>query len=195
MKTGRFSMALALLVACGVAQGAEIAIYSFEDSVEGWAVPEWAKTSSDYVARDLSVSDEVALEGGHALEFWSDFPGDRWAGAYIERTLDVNDWTSFGRVLVSVYLPATAPAGLKGRMILTVGDDWQWAEMNRGVALAPGAWTTITANLTPTSMDWKFFPDEQFRKHVDKLGIRIESEATGPVYSGPIFVDHVRLAE
>ncbi len=124
----------------------------------------------------------------------TDFPGERWTGAYIEHACQVTDWTSFGALSVSVYLPAVAPSGLTGRLILTVGDDWRWTEMNRALPLTPGEWTTITANLTPTSMDWKFFPDGQFRQRVDKIGLRIESNR-GPTYSGPVFVDNIRLAE
>jgi hypothetical protein len=93
---------------------------------------------------------------------------------------------------VDVYLPYNAPPGLKGRIILTVGEQWTWTEMNRGVALKPGQWTTVTAHLKPGSMDWKFFPDEQFRRDVRKIGIRIESDKT-PTYRGPIFIDSVRL--
>jgi len=176
----------------GQAEAAEIVVYGFEGSAEGWLIPDWAKTNDDYVGRQLAVSQTYAEEGQSSLELRAEFPGGRWAGAYVEREVDVTDWSAFGRVSVSVYLPADAPSGLQGRIILTVGDQWRWTEMNKGVALTPGAWTTLTANLKPGSMDWKFFPDEAFRKDIRKIGVRIESDRA-PAYKGPIFLDNVRL--
>ena len=128
------------------------------------------------------------------LEFDAEFPGGRWTGAYVERLIDVTDWNAFSRILISVFLPPDAPKGLAGRIILTVGDQWTWTEMNRAIALEPGQWTVISANLKPGSMDWKFFPDEAFRRDIRKLGVRVESNRE-PVYNGPIYLDNVRLAE
>ncbi len=180
-------------VAAPAVQAAEIVIFGFEGSLEDWAIPEWAKLSSDYGGEDLVVSDQLAKEGTHALELRTTFPGGCWTGAYVERLLEVTDWSAFGRLSASVYLPPEAPQGLRGRVILTVGDQWRWTEMNRGVLLTPGAWTNISVNLKPGSMDWSFFPDDAFRKDVRKLGLRIEAN---PVpYSGSVFIDDVRLAE
>lgn len=175
-------------------EAAEIVVYGFEGGLDGWAIPDWARTSGDYVARQVSVSQEYPEEGQSSLKLQTEFPGDRWAGAYVEREVEVTDWGAFGYVAVSIYLPADAPSGLQGRIILTVGEKWQWTEMNRGVPLEPGQWTTITADLKPGSMDWKFFPDEAFRKDVRKLGVRIESNQR-PAYQGPVFLDHVRVGE
>jgi len=187
-------MAATLWLMVPVAQASEIVIYSFENNVEGWHVPDWAQGSSDYVLKEISVSSDVAQDGTSSLKLWAEFPGDRWTGAYVERQVEVTNWTPFGRLLVSVYVPPGAPAGLRGKIILTVGDSWTWTEMNRAVALTPGTWTTLTVNLKPGSMDWKFFPDESFRKAVDKIGVRIEA-AQGVRYSGSVFLDHIRLAE
>ena len=173
---------------------AEIVVYGFEGSPEGWIIPDWAKTSPDYVGKELGVSTESASEGKSALEIGADFPGGKWSGVYVERQVEVTDWTQFSVVSADIYLPPEAPKNLKARIILTVGDHWTWTEMNRGLALAPGKWTTIAAQLKPGSMDWKFFPDEQFRKDVRKLGIRIEAEQSA-VYNGPVYIDNVRLAE
>ncbi len=172
----------------------ELVVYGFEDGLQGWVIPEWAKSSADYVVTELSVSPEQAAEGHQSLRLQAAFPGERWTGGYVERELEVTDWGAFGRIAVSVYLPPEAPQGLRGRIIVTVGDQWQWTEMNRAVPLAPGSWTPITANLKPGSLDWKFFPTETFRKDVRKLGIRIESDKQ-PSYTGPVFLDNVRLAE
>lgn len=173
---------------------AEIVIYGFEGSSEGWGIPDWAKASNDYVAQDCAVSQAYKREGASALEIRTDFPGARWTGAYVEREAETTDWSSFGQLSVDLYLPDTAPQGLQGRVILTVGEQWQWTEMNRAILLLPGSWTTVTVNLKPGSTDWKFFPDERFRKSVRKIGVRIESDK-GPVYQGSVFLDNIRLAE
>jgi len=172
----------------------EIVIYGFEGTLQGWAIPDWARSSADYVGQECLVSQEHAQEGRSALALRTEFPGGRWTGAYIEREVEVADWTPFARLSVDVYLPAEAPAGLSGRIILTVGEDWQWTEMNRPMPLEPGAWTALSVDLAPGSLDWKFFPDGEFRRNVRKLGLRIESDKA-PAYRGSVFVDNVRLAE
>ncbi len=169
-----------------------LVIYDFESSVQEWSIPDWAKESADYVGKILSTSEEFASRGHGSLQLLADFPGERWTGAYVEVLMHVTDWSAFGAISVDVYLPANAPKGLGGAFILTVGEKWTWTEMNRTIPLEPGKWTTITANLKPGSVDWKFFPDEAFRTDVRKVGIRIESNKK-PVYSGPIYFDGIRL--
>ena len=191
-------MVVATLIAAGWLApslwAAEIVIYGFEGSPQGWAIPDWAKVSADYVGEECVVSQAHTDEGQYALEVRTRFPGDRWAGAYVERGTEVTDWTPFSQLLVDIYLPPEAPAGLSGKIILTVGETWTWTEMNRTIPLAPGAWTTLAVNLKPGSLDWKFVPDEAFRKNVRKVGVRIESEH-GPAYTGSVYLDDVRLAE
>lgn len=172
---------------------AEIVIYGFEEHLEGWVIPAWAKTSGDYGGESIAVSQEVAVQGRGALELRATFSGQRWSGAYVEREVETTDWTPFGRLSVDVYLPNQAPKGLAGKIILTIGSQWQWTEMNRSIPLIPGRWTRIEINVKPGSMDWKFFPDEDFRKNVRKIGVRIESNTTP--YTGPVFLDNMLLAE
>ena len=173
---------------------AEIVIFSFEGSLEGWAIPDWAKGASDHVGEEIRVSQEYAKDGQSALELRAGFTGYRWTGAYVEREVEATDWTPFGRLSVDIYLPEGAPEGLGGKIILTNGDDWEWVEMNRTIPLHPGAWTTVTADLQPRSMDWKFFLDETFRAKVRKMGVRIESNRE-PVYRGSVYLDNIRLTE
>ena len=47
---------------------AEIVIFSFEGSLEGWAIPDWAKGSSDHVGEEILVSQDYAKDGQSALE-------------------------------------------------------------------------------------------------------------------------------
>ena len=188
------SVAVWLLGVVPPVSATEIVIYSFEESPEGWVIPDWAKNSADYVGEECAISQEHAQDGHASLEVRTAFPGGRWSGAYVERETEVTDWTPFGSLLIDLYLPDTAPTGLQGRLILTVGDQWQWTEMNHPVSLKPGAWTTVSVNLKPGSTDWKFFPDDHFRASVRKIGVRIESDKQ-PAYRGSVFLDNIRLAE
>jgi hypothetical protein len=188
--------ALTLSVAQSVvsAEGASLVVFDFEDSTQSWDIPDWAKESEDDVGKIVSISEEVASNGDSSLQLLADFPGGRWTGAYVEVMMFVTDWTPFGSISADVYLPEGVPSGLKGRFILTLGEKWEWTEMNRGLPLEAGKWTTITANLRPTSLDWKTFPTEAFRKDIRKVGVRIESDRN-PVYTGPIHIDHIRLGQ
>jgi hypothetical protein len=177
-----------------VALAEEIVIYGFESGLEDWVIPDWAKTKEDCVAENIAVSEYQADEGKRSMEVISNFPGEKWTGSYVETMIYVQDWSAFSSISVDVYLPETTPKGLGGRIILTVGEEWKWTEMNRTVPLIPGKWTSIKANLKPGSMDWKFFPDDKFRADVRKLGIRIESNKA-PVYAGPIYIDNIKLKE
>lgn len=176
----------------GEAAQQEVLIYDFEEGIQDWIIPDWAKDSQDDVGKILSTSEEHASHGKGALQLLADFPGGKWTGAYIEVLMPVTDWSPFGSIAMDVYLPSDAPPGLKARFILTVGENWTWTEMNRALDVAPGKWTTIKANLKPGSLDWKFFPTEAFRKDIRKIGIRVESDKR-PVYSGPIYIDNIRL--
>ena len=174
--------------------GAELVIYDFENGLQDWSIPDWAKDSEDDVGRVLSTSSEVASHGKSSLQLLADFPGTKWTGAYVEVMMNVTDWSQFGSLSFDAYLPPNAPSGLQGRVILTVGDQWTWTEMNRPIKLEPGKWVTIATDLKPGSLDWKFFPTETFRKDIRKVGIRIESEKK-TAYSGPIYFDNVRLGQ
>ena len=174
------------------AESESLVIFDFEGGTQDWVIPDWAKGSPESVAKVLSISEEVASRGKSALQVLADFPGEKWTGAYVEVLMHVTDWGPFGSVSADVYLPPNAPAGLEGRFILTIGEKWEWVEMNRALPLEPGKWTTVTANLKAGSLDWKFFPTEVFRQDVRKLGLRVESDKK-PIYSGPIYIDNVRL--
>lgn len=188
-------MLAALINFSGIAARAEeIVVYGFENGLEDWAIPDWAKTKEDSVAENIAVSEHQADEGKRSMEVVTNFPGGKWTGAYVETMIYVQDWSAFSTMSVDIYLPDNAPKGLGGRIILTTGEEWKWQEMNRTVPLIPGKWTTIKASLKPGSMDWKFFPDDRFRADIRKLGIRVESNK-GPVYAGPIYIDNLKLKE
>ena len=169
-------------------------LFSFEKDTESWEIPDWALEKEDHVADSISVSSALASEGKSSLEVKADFPGAKWTGAYVE-TVEYFDWTAYGTISVDIYLPADAPMGLKGKIILTVGENWEWTEMSKQKALEPGKWTTITANLKLGTTDWKRAAvDDAFRKDVRKLGVRVESNMK-PANKGSFYIDNIRLSE
>jgi hypothetical protein len=187
--------AAAILLSAGPSVAREITLYNFEKDPQGWEIPDWALAKKDNVSKQLGVSEFHASEGKYALELDTAFSGlPNWEGAYVEKVVDVTDWSPFGFISVDIFLPATAPRGLRAKIILTVSDKWVWTEMNRSIPLTPGEWTVIKADLMPESMAWRRFIDESFRADVKKIGIRIESN--GKVdYRGAIYIDNVKLTD
>ena len=184
------------LAPAAMAQGQTLIMFDFEGTTDEWSIPDWATANTqDYVGASATNSPDYASHGEQSLQVLANFPGGgRWTGAYVERVMYVTDWTQFGQIAADLYLPYNAPKGLKARVILGTGEQWTWTEMNRALPLEPDRWTTITANLKPGSLDWKFFPDDLFRKDVRKVGIRIESDHE-PAYQGPVFIDQIRLVK
>jgi|GEM_PF-483356 len=177
-----------------IALAGEKVLNGFEKDLGGWGIPDWALEKTDHVASKAEISQDFASEGKSSIKVAANFPGDKWTGAYIE-TQEFFDWTPYGKISVDIYLPENVPMGLTGKFILTVGEDWQWTEMNRGVVLEPGKWTTVTADLNAGSADWRRTTcTDTFRKDIRKLGVRVESNRR-PVYQGPIYIDNLRLTE
>ncbi|MFQ5953140.1 MAG: hypothetical protein ACE5JK_07035 [Candidatus Omnitrophota bacterium] len=166
--------------------------YDFEGGLGGWEVPMWATGKSDYVAKEVNVSSDVASKGEDSMKVEVDFPGGIWAAGLVE-IQQYLDMSRYRVVRVDIYLPEGAPIGLKAKLILTVGSNWKFVEMSRSVPLIPGEWATITANIEPGSYDWKrVVPDEKFAEDVRKIAIRIESNRK-PRYTGTIYIDNVRV--
>lgn len=179
-----------LLTSVGVCNAAEV-LFGFEKDTDGWRVPDWAFEKEDHVARDASVSTDWASEGKQSLAVTCEFVDKKWSGAYVEIE-DYYDWTPYGTISVDIFVPKDAPVGLKGKIILTVGEEWKWTEMGRSVPLTPGQVTTITADLKPGSKDWKnTVVTDDFRKDVRKLGVRVENNRTA--WNGKLYIDDIRL--
>ncbi len=170
----------------------ETVIFSFENGLQGWEIPDWAYEKPDHVQKEINPSDKYASQGRSSLEMDVEFPGGRWTGAIIE-IMQYFDWTDYSKIACDIYLPKDAPLGLKGKMILTVGDSWKWVEQSKSYALKPGEWVTLTADLKPGSIDWRRVQvDDAFRQDVRKLDIRVESN-NRPAYTGPIYIDNIRV--
>ncbi len=171
----------------------ERTFYDFETvDLNGWEVPMWAQGKSDHVAKEIGASTDVASKGKSSMKIMTDFPGDNWAAALVEIQQYLN-LRPYRVMRADIYLPEDAPIGLKAKIILTVGSNWKFVEMSRSVPLIPGEWTMVEANIEPGSYDWKrIVPDEEFAEDVRKVAIRIVSNRK-PKYTGPIYVDNVRV--
>ena len=170
----------------------EEVLFSYESGAEGWEIPDWAYEKPDHVQQSINISEEFASNGANSLEVEAIFPGGRWAGAIVE-TMQYFDWSEFKTLACDIYLPAEAPLGLKGKFILTVGDNWQWVEMSRSFDLKPGEWVTVEGDISPGSIDWRRIEvGEAFRKDIRKIDIRVESN-NKPAYTGPFYIDNVRV--
>jgi hypothetical protein len=166
-------------------------LYDFEKDENNWEIPGWELDKPDHVARSLKKVRGVASKGTGSLELYVEFPGNNWSGALteIQHYLDLGNYDA---IYADVYLPPEAPKGLRGKLILTVGEDWRFVEMARGFHLEPGEWTTITADISEESTDWKRTKvDDTFKTDVRKIAIRIESNKDQ--YFGPIYIDNIRV--
>lgn len=188
-------MALAVAMVLSVSslvRAEEKVLFGFEKDAQGWEIPEWALEQEDHVAKTVEASKDVAKEGKQSLKVMTAFPGKIWSAAVVE-DFEYFDWTPYKGISADIYIPKDAPVGLKAKMILTVGESWKFTEQARSVALVPGEWVTVTGSLLPGSEDWKrTVVDDNFRKDVRKVSIRVESNKK-PEYSGPIYIDNVRL--
>jgi hypothetical protein len=187
-----FALMLGIALCAAPSVAADRVIASFEKDAEGWEVPEWALEKTDHVAKSVSISNDFAKDGKSSLKMEVDFPGKVWTAAIVE-TMESFDFTPYSDISCDVYIPKEAPEGMKAKIILTVGEGWKWTEMSRAIALVPGQWVTITANLLPGSTNWqRTTVDDNFRKDVRKISIRVESNKK-PVYKGPIYIDNVKV--
>ena len=174
------------------ARAEEKVLFGFEKDAQGFEIPEWAMEQEDYVGKTIEVSKDAASEGKSSLKLVAAFPGKAWTAALVE-DFEYFDWTPYKEISADVFIPATAPVGLKAKIVLTAGENWKFIEMARSIQLVPGQWVTITGNLAVGSEDWKKTTvDDNFRKDVRKLAIRVESNKK-PEYAGPIYIDNVKL--
>lgn len=194
MRKGLLLTVLFTFLLAGAAMAEEVVLFNFEDGLQGWEIPDWAFEKPDMVLKEIDVTDEYASNGAKSMMMDADFTGGRWTGALVE-IMQYYDWTDYSKLAVDIYLPKEAPMGLRAKMILTVGDSWKWVEMSKTYALAPGKWTTITADLMPGSIDWRRIQvDDAFRADVRKIDVRVESN-NRPAYTGKIYIDNVRVIE
>lgn len=167
-------------------------LYDYEGTRDGWEIPAWAFEKSDHKALEVKQSKDIASHGEGSLRLMVDFPGGAWNAALVE-IAHFLDLEAYDMISADISVPNTCPRGLKAKFILTLGEDWRFTEMSHNVPLSPGKWTTITADLTGESFDWKRTTLSTVDKQdVRKIAIRFESNMR-PIYTGPIYIDNVRV--
>lgn len=170
---------------------ADVTVDDFEGESAKWNIPDWALEKQDHVAKKIELTDEVASAGKKSLKVDTAFPGGNWSAAVVELE-DYLDFSPAQKIAVDIFLPKDAPEGLKGNIVLTVGDGWTWTEQLKVIDLVPGKWTTVEANIADGSKDWKKTRvDEQWRSDIRKIDIRVISDKKA-VYSGPVYIDNIR---
>ncbi len=184
---------IGLVMTCTFAQAEESTVlFNFETGLQGWEIPDWAYEKPDCVQKEINMSDKFANEGRYSLEIDVDFPGGRWTSAVIE-IMQFYDWSDYSKIACDLYIPKDAPIGLKGKLILTVGDSWKWVEQSRSFNLEPGKWVTMIGDISAGSIDWRRVQvDDTFRQDIRKIDIRVESN-NKPAYTGSIYVDNIRV--
>ncbi|KJJ85207.1 hypothetical protein OMAG_000919 [Candidatus Omnitrophus magneticus] len=165
--------------------------FDFEQDLEGWEIPAWAMEKEDYVAKEIAQSKEYASKGIGSMKINANFLKGVWSGALVE-VLRYFDMTGYQFIKADVYIPKNAPEGLRVKLILTVGNEWKFVEMNTVLPVMPGEWVTIGGNIAPNSYDWKrTITDSAFAQDIRKISVRIE--CNGKVsYEGPIYIDNIR---
>jgi hypothetical protein len=172
----------------------EKVFYDFEDGEDGWDIPGWAVDKPDHVASEAVASEDTASRGDKSLKVVADFPDNTWTAAIVEiqHFLDLD---GYDLISADLYLPPDAPTGLRGKIILTMGEDWKFVEMARSIRLEPGEWTNITASLKDNSIDWKRTRiNEASRSDIRKIAVRVESDKR-PAYSGAVYIDNIRAGK
>lgn len=172
----------------------ERTLFSFERGYHGFEIPYWAEEKEDNAGTGITLSKDFASEGNQSLCLSTNFPGKRWTSALVELEQYL-DLTPYRQIACDVYIPQDAPLGLKAKIILTVGENWQFTEMSREIPLVPGEWVPIVASLEPGTMDWKRTEvTDEFRADVRKIVVRVVSN-NRPIYEGPIYIDNIRVGK
>jgi hypothetical protein len=166
-------------------------LYDFEEDDDGWGIPAWALNLRDHVAISSKRSDRYSSKGNWSLRVNSKFPEKQWSASLVEIQHFLN-LENFDTIAADVYFPKHSSKKLRGILILTQGEDWRFCEMSHSFRIDPGKWTTIRADISKNSVDWKKIKlDKYFRNDIRKIAIRIESTKTS--YNGPIYIDNIRV--
>lgn len=169
-------------------------MYGFEKNAQGWEIPDWSLDKDDYGLQVISLNEEVAKEGTSSLKLHVDFIPEEWNAGIVE-VEEYFDLTNSNKLSCDLYIPKDAPRDMEARITLTVGDDFYWIQMTETIALYPGRWITLTANLRNNNSNWRHNDDivrltEERKANVRKIGVRVESD--GIQYKGAIYIDNVR---
>ncbi|RKY42506.1 MAG: hypothetical protein DRP85_02510 [Candidatus Makaraimicrobium thalassicum] len=170
-------------------------IYNCEEYIQSWKIPEWSVGQDDHISPALAIDENFTKEGNASLRLMVAFPGKSWSAGIVE-TEGFFDLTLHRALLCDLYLPKYAPAGIEARVIIVTGEEYLWLEMDHPVAVTPGRRTTVRANLRRGNHAWKSSEGirrmtDEIKASVCKIAIRIESNIVE--YTGPVYIDNIRL--
>ncbi|HUJ24873.1 MAG TPA: hypothetical protein VLW85_02565 [Myxococcales bacterium] len=165
---------------CGVSS-----IDSFEKGPQPWHASNWASVTLD---APVSATAFGASSGSLALNIPLTFTGNGYEQGYVGReglNLSVAGCAS---IAVDVTLPAGAPAGMRGSIILLLGASGAWNGQADPVALTPGG--TVTVRL-PLAAAIDPVPSRALFKQVVGIGLKVDG--MNIAWSGPLAMDNVRV--
>ncbi len=156
-----------------LSRGSRAAVYSFEDGTEGWTLD-----SASPSGIMLATSTDQASDADTSLVVTASFTGE--SGQVATALVQPNaDWSGHTSVSVNVYAPQDA-ADFEAQVYAKSGG----AEADSAhVALSPGAWTTVTLDLS-TLGDLS---------SVRELGVKIGSNIA--VFDGSFYIDRVVFSD
>ncbi len=128
------------------------AVYSFETGTNGY-------TSAGYGGNNgaLSTTNSTSTDGSYSLSVPVSFSSTNWGNAGLNTTQGTPyNWTGQSKLACDVLAPAGV-YGIQVKFILynngTRYEQVQGAIQNNWSA--PGTWTTVYADISPTSADWQ----------------------------------------
>jgi hypothetical protein len=179
---------LVLLLGAMCAGGSAAAVlYDFESNAAGWNYTE------PKPGRAPQPSAEQASAGKASLKLDAAFPGHVEVSVKLERA----DWSEHNRISLKIFLPADAPRSTQAMLFLK-DRDHHWYQHLRGEYLRPGAWNTVSADISGASKAWEysghFHPwNGATTREIVEFGIRVFSKDGN--YSGAIYLDEIALSD
>ncbi len=208
--TSRAEPLLAILSANAVRWGAPTPFPRFAEAVItgpllfDFEAPAEAFVSTGYGgnAGPPTISADRAWTGEHALAVPVSFPSTAWnfAGVLTEFN-PTRDWRGAGFIACNVWVPEHATDLSIKFMLHNVEEGWiayvQQPEGERNNWLLPGQWNQVYADLRPESLAFTRAGTAAAPAldRVVRLTLEIHHAAGGAPYSGPVYIDALRLGD
>ncbi len=160
--------------------------FESDQVIDHWQAAEWAEVTLDDQGQPayLESVEEGAAEGTRALRVPVRFAADGYRQGYVGRSLEASLEGCAGYA-VDVTLPASAPVGIRAKVVLHL--DRNWHEAESAVALEPGRTTTLWLG---TAAAFASLPARGDYAKVTAIGVKVEGNDVRWV--GHVLVDNVR---
>jgi hypothetical protein len=165
--------------ACAVGQ-----LTSFESGAAGWHPSSWASVT---LGGTVGVAALGATDGSRALSVPLVFTGDGYEQGYVGVEGLSLSLAGCASLAVDVTLPAGAPGGLRGSLILLLGPDAAWNGQNDPVDLVPGQTVTVRLQLAGG-----IEPVPARALLAQLTGVGFKMDGAGVHWTGALALDNVR---